>query len=56
MDPFARLSGSLGARRGGLAAQARALWEDWKYTVYVFLPGSVLMALYFKFSYAEELV
>jgi len=32
-----------------------ALWEEWKYTFYVIAPGIALMALYFKFSYAEEI-
>jgi len=45
-----------GSSSSALAARAMALWEDWKYTAYVFLPGAVLMYLYFKFSYVEEAI
>ena len=34
----------------------REFWEQWKYTLYVFAPGAILMLLYFRFSYAEEIV
>jgi hypothetical protein len=70
VDPFAQLNssreGSATAGGGQLGAwleavglgpglaQAVGLWDDWKYTVYVFLPGALLMWLYFKVSYVEE--
>jgi len=63
-QPTSSLGGSRSQRpaSGGsrsassLVSKAMALWEDWKYTVYVFLPGAVLMYLYFKFSYVEEAI
>lgn len=57
VDPFAQLNAlTASAPGGGLAAAAGTLWETWKYTIYVFLPGAFLMVVYYKFGYAEEIV
>ena len=56
VDPFAQLNATMATSAGGgLASAAGDFWEQWKYTIYVFLPGALMMLIYFKFSYAEEI-
>jgi hypothetical protein len=63
-DPFKQLlvsSGMVGSNSGWFnpnntrMAQWLALWEEWKYTIFIFAPGIALMWLYFRYSYAEEI-
>lgn len=57
LDPFAQLNAlAATAPGGGLASAAGTWWEQWKYTIYVFLPGVALILVYFKYGYAEEIV
>uniref|UniRef100_A0A7S2W736 Uncharacterized protein n=1 Tax=Rhizochromulina marina TaxID=1034831 RepID=A0A7S2W736_9STRA len=57
-DPFARLAAEEGLAPMGLACLpiSSEFWERWRYTMYVGLPGVLLLAVYFRFAYTEESV
>ena len=56
VDPFAQLNANTApGTGGGIDGAVDNFWEQWKYTIYVFLPGALMMLIYYKFSYAEEI-